>query len=344
MRLSTGIILSILSTNVFAIEHPNGAHSGSLLARRAVVADADGPSLHKRNNDKKPEEPEEQAKPKVSSDPDSGKEAYAYDNPVFEDDFHSTPNTSDDTQEDPTNSPIYVPNQDDKGKGARKKAYAGLVSGRGRLSFVDAPRDFSSQVLGYTRKGLSPVKLGLEWVVNESRLLVASERVSDRLVGKKGNKIGDEVDVMLEYALKISKICKKLYKDPVESPFSLYLSSAISYESKEEYKGLRNDVMDSIKLYISVINTAIKSTINDPKNVVFELKKIVEKTNGFYEFISSTEPRYSSFLAGLGISDDKNLANLEMHIKEIETYRLWLSKRFNNIVKMVEDYTANSKQ
>ncbi|KAH6599003.1 hypothetical protein BASA50_003323 [Batrachochytrium salamandrivorans] len=44
MRLSTGIILSILSANVFAIEHPNGAHSGSLLARRAVVADTDDPS------------------------------------------------------------------------------------------------------------------------------------------------------------------------------------------------------------------------------------------------------------------------------------------------------------
>ncbi|KAH6567764.1 hypothetical protein BASA60_008901 [Batrachochytrium salamandrivorans] len=228
----------MLSANVFAIEHLNGAHSGSLLARRAVVADTDGPFLQKRNNGKEQEEQEEQAKPKVSV------------------------------------LILTLAKSHDKGKGARKKAYTGLGSGRGRLSFVDAPRDFSSQVLGYTRKGLSPVKLGLEWVVNESRLLVASERVSDRLVGKKGNKIGDEVDVMLEYALKISKICKKLYKDPVESPFSLYLSSAISYESKEEYKGLRNDVMDSIKLYISVINTAIKSTINDPKNVVFELKKL----------------------------------------------------------------------
>ncbi|KAH6599423.1 hypothetical protein BASA61_002585 [Batrachochytrium salamandrivorans] len=36
MRLSTGIILSILSANVFAIEHPNGAHSGSLLAPNYV--------------------------------------------------------------------------------------------------------------------------------------------------------------------------------------------------------------------------------------------------------------------------------------------------------------------
>ncbi|KAH6566401.1 hypothetical protein BASA60_009506 [Batrachochytrium salamandrivorans] len=50
MRFSTGIILSMLSANVFAIEHLNGAHSGSLLARRAVVADTDGPFLQKRNN------------------------------------------------------------------------------------------------------------------------------------------------------------------------------------------------------------------------------------------------------------------------------------------------------
>ncbi|KAH6568042.1 hypothetical protein BASA61_001434 [Batrachochytrium salamandrivorans] len=61
MRLSTGIILSILSANVFAIEHSNGAYPSSLLARRAVVADTDGPFLQKRNNDK---EPEEQDKPK----------------------------------------------------------------------------------------------------------------------------------------------------------------------------------------------------------------------------------------------------------------------------------------
>ncbi|KAH6595132.1 hypothetical protein BASA50_006118 [Batrachochytrium salamandrivorans] len=51
MRLSTGIILSILSANVFAIEHPNDVHSSSLLARRAVMADTDGVFLQKRGDD-----------------------------------------------------------------------------------------------------------------------------------------------------------------------------------------------------------------------------------------------------------------------------------------------------
>ncbi|KAH6565392.1 hypothetical protein BASA62_007322 [Batrachochytrium salamandrivorans] len=63
MRFSTGIILSILLANVFAIEHPNDAHPSSLLARRAVVADADGVFLEKRNNDKKQKKP---AKSKTS--------------------------------------------------------------------------------------------------------------------------------------------------------------------------------------------------------------------------------------------------------------------------------------
>ncbi|KAH6581314.1 hypothetical protein BASA60_002490 [Batrachochytrium salamandrivorans] len=62
MRLSTGIILSMLSANAFAIEHLNDAYSGSLLARRAVVADTDSPSLQKRNDGK---EQEAQAKTKL---------------------------------------------------------------------------------------------------------------------------------------------------------------------------------------------------------------------------------------------------------------------------------------
>ncbi|KAH9264189.1 hypothetical protein BASA83_012329 [Batrachochytrium salamandrivorans] len=62
MRISTGIILSILSANVFAMERPNGAPHSSLLARRAVVADTDGLFLQKRNNGEDQEEP---AKPKL---------------------------------------------------------------------------------------------------------------------------------------------------------------------------------------------------------------------------------------------------------------------------------------
>ncbi|KAH6586367.1 hypothetical protein BASA50_000540 [Batrachochytrium salamandrivorans] len=67
MRLSTGVILSILSANVFAIEHPNGVHSGSLLVRRAVVADADGVFLQKRqDNDKEQKDQKKRDKIKTN--------------------------------------------------------------------------------------------------------------------------------------------------------------------------------------------------------------------------------------------------------------------------------------
>ncbi|KAH6574907.1 hypothetical protein BASA60_005253 [Batrachochytrium salamandrivorans] len=136
MRLSTGIILSILSANVFAIEHPNGAHSGSLLARRAVVADADSPFLQKRGNDKdqkdkkqkkqkdqkKPEEqkqekPEEQKQEKhVGSKTyypfNSGQANAVYIKGELDEDFYLNPNFSDDTGEGTTDSPTYDPNQD----------------------------------------------------------------------------------------------------------------------------------------------------------------------------------------------------------------------------------------
>ncbi|KAH6580207.1 hypothetical protein BASA61_009763 [Batrachochytrium salamandrivorans] len=88
MRLSTGVILSILSANVFAIEHLNDAHSGSLLARRAVVADADGPFLQKRNNN---EDQKKQAKPKTFSNPNSPQAENAYTPVVSEDDPDSNP-------------------------------------------------------------------------------------------------------------------------------------------------------------------------------------------------------------------------------------------------------------
>ncbi|KAH6564313.1 hypothetical protein BASA62_007997 [Batrachochytrium salamandrivorans] len=82
MRFSTGVILSMLSANVFAIERLNGAHSGSLLARRAVVADTDAPFLQKRNNgedQEDQEDQEEQTKSKTSvPNPDSSQKPYVY--------------------------------------------------------------------------------------------------------------------------------------------------------------------------------------------------------------------------------------------------------------------------
>ncbi|KAH9245018.1 hypothetical protein BASA81_017529, partial [Batrachochytrium salamandrivorans] len=137
MRLSTGIILSILSANAFAIEHPNGVYSGSLLARRAVVADTDGFSLQKRNNDGDKEEQEEQDKPKASV-PNPGQEKHVHTKDLSEDDPHSDPNTSDDTKEGTTDSPTYFFDQDDGAKERGGNGYTSLDSDQGRSSSADA--------------------------------------------------------------------------------------------------------------------------------------------------------------------------------------------------------------
>ncbi|KAH9273002.1 hypothetical protein BASA83_004567 [Batrachochytrium salamandrivorans] len=332
MRLSTGIILSILSANVFAIEHLNGAHSGSLLARRAVVADTDGFSLQKRNNDK---EQEEQDKPKASV-PNPGQEKHVHTKDLSKDDPHSDPNTSDDTKEGTTDSPTYFFDQDDGATGGREDVYAGLDPGQGRSRFVDAPGDSSSRVLSHTRTRLPPEKLGARLLVNEYRLFIACERVQFGLGGKRGDKISNEVYVMLKYALKSSRNCQRLYKDPAISPFSLKLPYTISDKSKETYKRLQDDVLGCIKLYISAINIALKSIGRDPKNVSFWLKGVMEKTNGLYKFILEMKPRYSSLLAELGVSDTVYLERLDMHIQEVETYKFELSKNFNVIEEMFE--------
>ncbi|KAH6564642.1 hypothetical protein BASA62_007775 [Batrachochytrium salamandrivorans] len=81
-----------------------------------------------------------------------------------------------------------------------------------------------------------------------------------------------------------------------------------------------------------------------PKSVSFWLKEMMEKTNDFYKFISSTKPRYSSFLAGLGVSDDKNLERLDMHIQDVKAYKSALYKEFNDTKKMIEDHRTNSEQ
>ncbi|KAH6596655.1 hypothetical protein BASA50_004986 [Batrachochytrium salamandrivorans] len=345
MRISIGIILSILSANAFAIEHFNGAHSGSLLARRAVVADTDGPFLQKRNNDKEPEEQEEQDKPKVSvPGSDSDQEKFVHTKDLSEDDPDSNPNTSDGAEEGSANSPIYDPNQSDEAEERRGKVYTVIIHNQQRLSFVDAFGDFSSRVLSRIRKGLFRAKLELELLSNENRFFTAAEGVYLQFGGEKGDEIGNEVYALLVYALKISKTCERLYKDPAELPFSLKLPTRISNKSKKEYKALQDDVLERIKLYISVINTAIESIGRNPENVVSELREMMEKTNAFYEFLLSTKPRYSSLLEELELSNNRQLEGLEMHIQEVETYRSWISKDFNKIKEMVEDHQINSNQ
>ncbi|KAH6581592.1 hypothetical protein BASA61_008983 [Batrachochytrium salamandrivorans] len=105
MRLSTGIILSILSANVFAIENLNDVHSSSLLARRAVMADTDDVFLQKRSGD---EGKKKQAKSKYSSASNSGKVGHVYTNPAFEGDFRSDPTLTMALKEDSQTLPLRV--------------------------------------------------------------------------------------------------------------------------------------------------------------------------------------------------------------------------------------------
>ncbi|KAH9273045.1 hypothetical protein BASA83_004615 [Batrachochytrium salamandrivorans] len=243
MRLSTGIVLSILSTNVFAIEHLNDAHSGSLLARRAVVADTDGPFLHKRTND---EEPEEQTKPKVSPISNFGKEA-------------------DDTKDGPIDFPEYVPDQDNEAKDERENVYAGLNSGQGRSSFADALGDSPSQVLGHMGKELSRAKLKVGLFYGRHKASGASNKIWLKFGGTEGSAMGDELYKMFSYALETSHNYRILYKDPARSPFSLELPSTIPDESKKTYKRLQKKVLKSIENHILSISDVIEFITVVPK-------------------------------------------------------------------------------
>ncbi|KAH9264747.1 hypothetical protein BASA83_011781 [Batrachochytrium salamandrivorans] len=131
MKFSTGVILSMLSANVFAIEHLNDAHSGSLLARRAVVADTDSPFLHKRNNGEEQEEQEGAAKSKLLIlILTLAKKPYVYVRiPLIS--IKAT--TWSIALERGPRLPSLCSHSDDKGKGARKKVYAGPGSGRGEI-------------------------------------------------------------------------------------------------------------------------------------------------------------------------------------------------------------------
>ncbi|KAH9270859.1 hypothetical protein BASA83_007012 [Batrachochytrium salamandrivorans] len=226
MRLSTGIVLSILSTNVFAIEHLNVAHSDSLLARRAVVADADGPFLQKRNNNEEPEDQKKQAKPKTFSFPNSHRGRNAYTPVVSEDDPDSNPDPSPDTGEGLTDSPTYDSDQDYGATGGRGNVYTRLVSNQGGTSFTGALGESSSQVLDRMRHSVSRVKTGVGLFYSRQQASVSSKEVAFELdgkegmvMGKKGRKIGKELYALLLLALETSQSYKTLYLDPVNSPF-----------------------------------------------------------------------------------------------------------------------------
>ncbi|KAH9270858.1 hypothetical protein BASA83_007011 [Batrachochytrium salamandrivorans] len=285
MRLSTGVILSILSANVFAIEHLNDVHSGSLLARRAVMADADGPFLQKRNNN---EDQKKQAKPKTFSNPNSPQAENAYTPVVSEDDPDSNPNPSPDTGKGPTDSHAYGPNQSDADKNERGNAYTGIDPSQEGASFVNFPRESSSQVLDRMRHSVSRVKTGVGLLYSRRRASVSSKEVAFELdgkegmvMGKKGKKIGKELYALFLLALETSQSYKTLYLDPVNSPFVLELPTSTPSGSKQRYKRLQKDVQQSIKNHILDIKYAIRYITREPENVILELEKLLKKTDNF---------------------------------------------------------------
>ncbi|KAH6564650.1 hypothetical protein BASA60_010201 [Batrachochytrium salamandrivorans] len=325
MRISTGIILSMLSANVFAIEHPNDAHSGSLLARRAVMADADDVFLQKRSDDK---DQEEQTKPKTYIPiPNSGQKG-----------------SSDGAEGSSTDFPDYDPEQDDEDQGARNNVYSGLDSGQRRPSFADALGGSPSQVFDHIKNGLSRAKQGAKLFASRQRALDASDKVRLHFGGIEGKAIGDEVYEMLKYAAKTSQGYKELYSNPGTSPFRLELLSSTPYNLKEQYKHLQRGVKKSIKAHISGINDAAGYISAEPTYVMFRLESIMETVDNFYKVVLDAEPKYCRLAELLGMSDTKRLEDLEAHIKAVGAYKNNVSEHFDKIKKMVEDYRKSSKE
>ncbi|KAH6581555.1 hypothetical protein BASA61_009012 [Batrachochytrium salamandrivorans] len=317
MRLSTGIILSILSTNVFAIENLNDVHSGSLLARRAVVADTDGPFLQKRSGD---EDQKKQAKPKTSvSNPNSGQ-------------------GGDGAGGGPTDSYTYVPNQDRGATGESEDAHIGLGSGQGKSRFGDAPGGSSSRVLGSIKKKLSRTKHGVGLLYRLERASAASKSVKSYFGGKKGDEIKWHVHEMLIHALKKSKEYKLLYLDPDTSPFSLKLPSSISDKSRKIYRHLQNEVQKSSRNHISAIMHAVEYIFFEPYGVVPELENMMKNIDSFYISTSNMKAIYSGLLKELGMSGSGHLINLDAHMNLLGAYKCNLSDRLN-VIKEVLGYS-----
>ncbi|KAH9268037.1 hypothetical protein BASA83_009542 [Batrachochytrium salamandrivorans] len=345
MRLSTGIILSILSANVFAIEHPNGAHSGSLLARRAVVADADGPFLQKRSGDENQKDQKKRNKSNKYSTLDSRRqEKYVHRKIVSEVDFYSNPNPNynDDTKEGSTDSHTYESNQNSGATGGRKDVHTDDDLDQEGSSFADASRDPSSQVLGHIRKGLYRAKHEVKLVYKLGRIETAYKKVWHYIGGSNGHTIAWDAYRMLTYALKKSKEYKLLYRDPAKSPFILKLPSSASDEQRRIYKSLQDKVHKSIKNHISAIMHAADRIFTRPESVLPELESMLSSADRFYVFISDMRHEYFRLLEELGMSGSGHLANLDHHINLFEAYKCNLSERLNIIKGFIKEHSIKT--
>ncbi|KAH6584744.1 hypothetical protein BASA60_000839 [Batrachochytrium salamandrivorans] len=265
MRLSTGIILSILSANVFAIENLNDVHPGSLLARRAVMADTDGVFLQKRES-----------------------------------------SSSDEAEEESTNLTAQLLDKDGGATGGSEDGHTKVDFDQEELGFVDVI-------------GRIPIKL------------ISS-------IKKKLTRENSEPGLIPAWNY------QEMYNNPAKSPFDLKLPSVILDQLRERYESLRKEAPEYIELYITAIEDAIKNIFTAPENVIFELKKIMRKTDGLHMFILDMRLRYSSLLASLIIPESIYIQDLDAHLEDIRTYELKLASYFKIIKEMAEDAPQSPNQ
>ncbi|KAH6564649.1 hypothetical protein BASA60_010200 [Batrachochytrium salamandrivorans] len=262
MRISTGIILSMLSANVFAIEHPNDAYSGSLLARRAVMADADDVFLQKRSDDK---DQEEQTKPKTYIPiPNSGQKGYVYREDLSENDFDSDSSSSDGAEGSSTDFPDYDPEQDDEDQGARNNVYSGLDSGQRRPSFADALGGSPSQVFDHIKSGLSRAKQGAKLFSSRQRALDASDKVRLHFGGIEGKLIAEPTYVV-EWLESMMETLDNFYQ--------VVLDAKSKYRRLAELLGMSDTRrLEDLKMHIKAVG-AYQNNISEYFDTI---KKMVE--------------------------------------------------------------------
>ncbi|KAH6592733.1 hypothetical protein BASA50_007889 [Batrachochytrium salamandrivorans] len=343
MRLSTGIILSILSANVFAIENLNDVHPGSLLARRAVMADTDGVFLQKRGDD---EGKKKQAKSKHSLASNSGKGRPIYTKLGSKDDSDSDSesSSSDEAEEESTNLTAQLLDKDGGATGGSEDGHTKVDFDQEELGFVDVIGRIPIKLISSIKKKLTRENSEPGLIPGMNRALAASQKMTTQFSGEMGESIGTELYRMFEHALKTAWNYQEMYNNPAKSPFDLKLPSVILDQLRERYESLRKEAPEYIELYITAIEDAIKNIFTAPENVIFELKKIMRKTDGLHMFILDMRLRYSSLLASLIIPESIYIQDLDAHLEDIRTYELKLASYFKIIKEMAEDAPQSPNQ
>ncbi|KAH9255662.1 hypothetical protein BASA81_006268 [Batrachochytrium salamandrivorans] len=341
MRLSTGIILSILSANVFAIEHPNDAHSSSLLARRAVVADTDGVFLQKRGDD---EGKKKQAKSKHLSVTNSGKGRHVYTKGSSKGDPNSESNSSDEAEEDFKNLTADLLNKNGGATGGREDVHTTIDSNQEESGFVDVIGDLPLQFIKYFKNKFNRGTSKSGSTSGMNKALAASQKTAAQFGGEMGESIDKGLYEMFRYALTTARGYQNKYNSPAKSPFDLKLPSTVLGEPKKEYEDLREEASGYIELYIRIIEDIINNISTTPENVIRELEEMMKSTMIFYTSVLDMVSRYSSLLELLGIFDDTHIQAWIGHLGDIKTYESELAGYFKIIKQMVVDASQSSNQ